>query len=160
MATAPKPDNEQSRLASLRALDVLDTSSESQFNIFVRVASLVTATPISLVSLVDASRQCFLANKGLEQTAELPRDVAFCAHTILQDGVFEVPDARMDERFADNPLVTGLPGIPFYAGASIVLEDGSRIGALCVIDRQPRKLNAQQRDVLQQLAQAAAAQLE
>jgi diguanylate cyclase (GGDEF)-like protein len=160
MVIAPKPDNEQTRLAALRALDALDTSSESQFNIFVRVASLVTAMPISLVSLVDTARQWFLANKGLEGVSELPRDVTFCAHTILQDSVFEVPDTAVDARFADNPLVTGSPGIRFYAGAPIVLEDGSRIGTLCVIDRKPRKLTAQQRDMLQQLAQAAAAQLE
>ena len=144
MLIAQKPANEPSRLAALHALDVLDTGPEAQFNILVRVAALLTGVPISLLSLIDAHRQWFKANVGLGALSETSREVAFCAHTILQDAVFEIPDARGDPRFRDNPLVTGSPGIRFYAGAPICLEDGSRIGALCVIDRQPRKLSQQQ----------------
>ncbi len=160
MLIAQKPPNEQSRLAALHALDVLDTSPEAQFNILVRVAALLTGTPISLVSLVDATRQWFKANVGLAGVTETTRDVAFCAHTILQDTVFEISDTHRDPRFRDNPLVTGAPGIRFYAGAPICLADGVRIGSLCVIDRQPRKLSQDQLEVLQELARAAAAQLE
>jgi len=160
MLIAQKPDNEQSRLASLRALDVLDSAPEAQFNTLVRSASLLTGTPVSLLSLIDTGRQWFKANTGLPGVTETSRDVAFCAHTILQDGVLEVPDARCDPRFAGNPLVTGSAAIRFYAGAPICLEDGSRVGALCVLDRTPRKLGPEQVDILWHLAQAAAAALE
>lgn len=160
MLIAQKPDNEQSRLASLRALEVLDSASEAQFNTLVRSAALLTGTPISLLSLIDTGRQWFKANTGLPGVTETSRDVAFCAHTILQDDVLEVADARIDPRFADNPLVTGLPGIRFYAGAPIRLEDGARVGSLCVIDRKPRKLAPEQLDMLRNLAQVAGAALE
>jgi diguanylate cyclase len=160
MLTAQKPDNEPSRLASLRALDVLDSAPEAQFNALVRAAAFVAGAPISLLSLVDTGRQWFKANIGLPSVTEISRDAAFCAHTILQGDVLEVPDARRDPRFADNPLVLGKPRIRFYAGAPVRLEDGSCVGSLCVIDREPRKLSAEQRDILQQLAHAAAAALE
>jgi diguanylate cyclase (GGDEF)-like protein len=160
MLIAQKPDNEQTRLASLRALDVLDTDPEAQFNTLVRSAALLTGTPIALLSLIDAGRQWFKANTGLMGVTETSRDVAFCAHTILQDEVLEVPDVRCDPRFAGNPLVTGSAAIRFYAGAPICLEDGSRVGALCVLDRKPRKLGPEQLDILRHLAHAAAAALE
>jgi len=160
MLIAEKPNNEQSRLASLRALDVLDSAPESQFNTLVRSAALLTGTPVALLSLIDTSRQWFKANTGLPGVTETSRDVAFCAHTILQDEVLEVPDVRSDPRFAGNPLVTGSAAIRFYAGASICVEDGSRVGALCVLDRRPRKLRPEQLDILRHLAQAAAAALE
>jgi len=160
MLTAKKPDNEQSRLASLRALDVLDSAPEAQFNALVCAAAHVAGTSISLLSLVDANRQWFKANFGLPGLAETTRDASFCAHTILQDDVMEVPDALRDERFVDNPLVCGGPGIRFYAGAPVRLADGSCVGSLCVIDRAPRKLTAAQLEILRQLAQAAASALE
>ncbi|MFL6600285.1 MAG: putative bifunctional diguanylate cyclase/phosphodiesterase [Steroidobacteraceae bacterium] len=160
MLIAQKPDNEQSRLASLRELDVLDSAPEAQFNTLVRSAALLSGTPVALLSLIDTSRQWFKANTGLPGLIETSRDVAFCAHTILQDGVLEIPDARSDPRFADNPLVTGSAAIRFYAGAPICLGDGSPVGALCVLDRKPRKLRAEQLDILRHLAQAAAAALE
>ena len=160
MQIAQKPDNEHSRLASLRALDVLDSAPETQFNALARAASWVTGTPVSLLSLIDADRQWLKANIGLPGVSELPRDVAFCAHTILQEGVFEVADARQDPRFVDNPLVTGEVGLRFYAGAPVCLDDGTRVGALCVIDRNPRRLTSQQSEFLAELAQAAAASFE
>src|SRR6476659_9371338 len=106
MPIAQKPDNEQARLASLRALDVLDSAPEAQFNTLVRSAALLTATPVSLLTLIDAGRQWFKANIGLPGVTETPRDVAFCAYTIQQDGVLEIPDAHRDPRFAGSPLVT------------------------------------------------------
>jgi diguanylate cyclase (GGDEF)-like protein len=157
---APKPDNEQSRLASLRALDVLDSAPEAQFNALARAAAFAANTPISLLSLIDTNRQWFKANIGLPGLSETSREAAFCAHTILQDDVLVVQDARNDPRFVDNPLVVGSPEIRFYAGAPVRLEDGSCVGSLCVIDRAPRRLSPEQLDILRQLARAAAAALE
>ncbi len=148
MQSAPLPDNEPQRLAALRALDVLDTGPEAEFDALVRTASLVCGVPISLISLIDAERQWFKANIGLPGALETPRDVAFCAHAILGDALFEVPDALVDARFADNPLVSGNPDIRFYAGAPVILSNGHHVGTLCVIDRQARRLNDMQREVL------------
>jgi diguanylate cyclase len=160
MLTAQKPDNEQTRLASLRALDVLDSAPEGQFDALVRAAAYVAGTPISLLTLVDSNRQWFKANFGLSGISQTSREAAFCAHTILQQEVLEVPDAHRDERFKDNPMVVGHPGIRFYAGAPILLADGACVGTLCVIDRSPRKLSPDQLETLRQLAMAAASALE
>ncbi|NML61004.1 EAL domain-containing protein [Massilia sp. RP-1-19] len=160
MNSAPFPHNEKERLAALQALDILDTSPEAEFDVLVRIASMTCGVPISLISLVDTERQWFKANIGLPGVSETPRDVAFCAHAILGNDLFEVPDATQDSRFADNPLVAGNPDIRFYAGAPIVLSDGNRVGTLCVIDRQPRQLDDKQREILRCLALAAAASLE
>ena len=160
MPAAPLPANEAARLKALHDLDVLDSPSEAEFDALVNVASLVCGVPYSLISLVDADRQWFKANKGLDGVSETPRSLAFCAHAILGDGVMEVPDATRDPRFSDNALVNGAPDIRFYAGAPVVLTDGSHVGTLCVVDDQPRQLDATQRQILQSLAVAAARALE
>lgn len=160
MISAPLPDNETDRIAALHALAVLDSGPEEEFDALVRAASLLCQVPISLISLVDDERQWFKANIGLPGVSETPRDVAFCAHSILDDKVFVVPDARLDPRFADNPLVAGNPDIRFYAGAPIRLNDGSRVGTLCVIDRKPKQLHPAQQEILACLAQVAAKALE
>ncbi len=160
MQAAAIPSDEVQRLAALHALDVLDSGPEEEFDALVRVASLVCGVPVSLISLVDAERQWFKANIGLPGTTETARDVAFCAHAILDDEIFVVPDAAKDQRFADNPLVSAAPDIRFYAGAPITLSDGHRVGTLCVIDRKPRTLDANQREILRSLALAAAQALE
>ena len=157
---ARRPADEDQRIAKLRGLSVLDTEAEPLFDALTRAAALVAGVPIALVSLIDTERQWFKANHGLEGTSETSRDVAFCAHAILSDSILEVNDARLDERFADNPLVTGGPGIRFYAGAPIVLHDGVRVGSLCVIDREPRVLSIDQRRVLTALAKVASEALE
>ena len=154
------PGNETERLASLRSLEILDTAAEAEFDALARAASIVCGTPISLLSLVDADRQWFKANIGLEGTSETPRDVAFCAHAILGNTLLEIPDAAADLRFHDNPLVTGYPGIRFYAGVPVVLSDGQAVGTLCVIDHEPRQLTELQQSLLQQLAVAASRSLE
>ena len=160
MKSAPVPINEHARVHALHDLEVLDTGPEAEFDALARVASMVAGTPISLISLVDSERQWFKANIGLPGASETPRDIAFCSHAILDDALFEVPDATLDERFSDNPLVTDQPDIRFYAGVPIQLSDGHRIGTLCVIDRTPRRLTDNQRDILGHLAGAAAKALE
>lgn len=152
----PFPHNEAERLARLRLLEVLDTGPEPIFDALTRTASLICDAPIALLSLVDADRQWFKSSVGLEGVSETPRELAFCAHAILQTDVMEVPDARQDTRFHDNPLVTSAPDIRFYAGAPVVMPGGQNIGTLCVIDRKPKELSAHQRAVLENLAQVAA----
>lgn len=160
MAKARLRKNEAASLAALEALQILDSNPEAGFDALVSAASAVCGVPISLISLIDAQRQWFKANIGLTGVAETPREQAFCAHAVLGDDILEIPDATLDQRFADNPLVTGEPGIRFYAGAPIRLSGGQQVGTLCVIDRQPGQLSATQREVLRQLSIAAARALE
>lgn len=158
MGSARLPPDEDARLRALAEYRVLDTGPERAFDDLVAVASLVCGTPISLVSLVDSSRQWFKARTGLDVT-ETPRDMAFCAHAILDVEPLVVPDALADPRFADNPLVLGEPRIRFYAGAPIQAADGHRLGTLCVIDREARTLTTAQIDTLRVLARQASALL-
>ncbi len=144
--------NESLVLDALRHLQILDTDREPEFDAVVCVAAQVCGTPISLVSLVDAERQWFKAEIGMDGVSETPRPVAFCAHAVLGCSILEVPDATKDSRFMDNPLVEFGPKIRFYAGAPIVLSDGSSVGTVCVIDVVPRQLTDTQRDILTKLA--------
>jgi len=149
---APIPANEAKRLAVLQRYRILDTAYEALFDEIAAVAAKVCGTPMSAVSLVDAERQWFKARVGLK-VAETTRDLAFCAHAIMDPAhLLVVNDATTDERFAANPLVTGDPNIRFYAGAPLVAPDGSAVGTLCVIDSKPRQLSVGQLDVLRQLA--------
>jgi diguanylate cyclase (GGDEF)-like protein len=152
MKTPPPPPNEAQRLATLRALGLLDTPSEERFDRITRLAQHMFEVPIVLISLVDEDRQWFKSRQGLG-AEETPRSISFCGHAILEEGLLVVPDAQEDERFADNPLVTAEPNIRFYAGCPIEAGDGSRLGTLCLIDRQPRELSAAQRVVLQDLGE-------
>lgn len=156
---APLPPDEHERLQALQACRLLDTPPEPAFDDLARIASQLCGTPIALVSLVDQDRQWFKSRIGLDAT-ETPREQAFCAHAILQHEVLVVPDATMDARFRDNPLVTGGPGIRFYAGAPLEVADGRRIGTLCVIDTVAHELGAAQREALAALARQVVAQIE
>jgi len=160
MTSAPLPPDEAQRLAALRALNVLDTPPEPVFDALTRAASRLCNAPISLVSLVDSDRQWFKARIGLEGDRETTRELSFCAHAILEAGVFEVPDACLDPRFADHPAVLDDPPVRFYGGAPIRLSNGAVVGTLCVINRVPQTLTADQRAALLDLAQATAEALE
>ena len=145
--------SEHVRLGALHAFDVLDTPPQAMFDQVVQVASLLCSVPVALISLVDSDRLYFLAHAGLD-VQEVPSERSLCNYAILTpNGLLEVCDASCDPRFADSPLVTGPPGIRFYAGAPLVTVDGDAIGTLCVIDRQPRVLTESQRVALESLAQ-------
>jgi hypothetical protein len=141
MIIAELPVDEELRLADLESYDIMDSALENDFDELVELAGQICKAPISLISLMDKDRQWFKAKKGLQEK-EAPRDLAFCAHAILQEGVMEVPDATTDTRFFDNPFVTGDLNVRFYAGAPIVSEAGHKLGTLCVIDTKPRHLTA------------------
>ncbi|MGC1598272.1 MAG: GAF domain-containing protein, partial [Candidatus Acidiferrales bacterium] len=156
---ARPPENETARLDALQRYAVLDTLPEQEFDDLSRMAALICGTPIALVSLVDVDRQWFKSNIGMEEN-QTPRDVAFCAHAILQPDVMVVPDALEDERFRNNPLVTGEPKIRFYAGAPLMTREGYALGTLCVMDRVPRQLSPEQLEALRALGRLVVAQLE
>lgn len=148
---APLPENEIERLRALHHYQVLDTPPEDDFEDIIYLASKICEVPICLVSFVDKNRQWFKAKRGL-LPCETSREHAFCGHAILDEELLIIPDARRDERFFSNPLVNGEPYIRFYAGAPLLSPGRHKLGTLCVIDRQPRKLSAFQLKALQMLA--------
>lgn len=145
------PKNETERLQALRALRLLDTAAEPQFDRYVRIARELFEVPVATVSLIDADRQWFKAQRGLD-VAETARDISFCGHAILEQDVFHIPDAQADARFADNPLVAGAPHIRFYAGCPITVPGGLAIGTLCVLDYRPRQVSTERLMALRDLA--------
>ena len=130
---------EKKRLNVLWQYDVLDTPPEALFDDLTELAARICEAPIALISLVDEDRQWFKARVGTSLT-ESSRDISFCSHAIGQPGLFIVPDATQDARFANSPLVTSDPKIRFYAGAPLISPDGYALGTLCVIDKVPREL--------------------
>lgn len=158
MTAAPLPANEADRLAALHRFDILDTPPEAEYDGLTRVAAAICGTPIAVISLLDEARQWFKARVGIAAT-ETPRDLAFCAHAILQDDLFVVPNATEDPRFCGNPLVTADPSIRFYAGMPLTTPEGYNLGTLCAIDRTPRALTPAQADALRVLARQVVAQL-
>ncbi len=160
MASVPIPDNEAARLEELHQLAILDSLPEQAYDDIALLAAQICETPIALISLVDADRQWFKATVGIDAT-ETPRDLAFCAHAILEPTqLLVVPDATKDERFASNPLVVSDPAIRLYAGAPLTTSKGHGLGTLCVIDREARHLTVQQQRALQALARQVATHFE
>ena len=157
---APLPDNENARLAALQSYGILDTLPEQEYQDIVHLASVICGVPIAVMSLVDKDRQWFKAKVGLD-AEQTERDVAFCAHALNQPNeMLVVPDASRDDRFFDNPLVTGGLKIAFYAGAPLRLDNGLVLGTLCVIDREPKVLTDVQKEALLALARQVMGQLE
>jgi two-component system, sensor histidine kinase len=151
MQEPPLPSDEDQRLAALYALKILDTAPEERFDRITRIAQQVFGVSIALVSLVDHERQWFKSRQGLDAT-QTGRDISFCGHAILDHRPLIIPDARVDARFADNPLVTADPSIRFYAGQPLTVADGQRVGTLCVIDAKPLEPTPGQIKVLKELA--------
>ncbi len=151
MQEAGLPVNEASRVEALHSLGILDTPREDRYDRYTRIAARVFDMPIALISLVDRHRQWFKSTIGFDGN-ETPREISFCGHAILGNGVFEVRDAQHDPRFRDNPLVLQAPHFRYYAGAALRLPDGHPLGTLCVIDRVPRQLSDNEKAMLENLA--------
>lgn len=156
---APLPRMETERLKVLHHYRVLDTPPEDDFDDIIFLASEICEVPICLISFIDENRQWFKAKKGLA-ACETSRDHAICAHAILNEDVLVIPDAKKDERFQNNPLVTGAPFIRFYAGAPLITPSNHILGTLCVIDREARQLNSLQLKTLPLLAKQVVKLLE
>jgi len=153
------PSNDAARVDALQKYAILDSEPEQAFDDLTLLASYVCKTPIAMISLVDEDRQWFKAKIGIS-AKETSRNIAFCSTAIQQRDVFVVPDALQDERFCTNPLVVSEPNIRFYAGAPLINEDGYALGTLCVIDRTPRNLAADQEVALKALSRLVLMQME
>lgn len=145
-----RPAEEQHRLSTLQALGLLDTPPEERFDAITSTAATLFHVPISFISLVDSNRQWFKSRYGVT-VSETPREVSFCGHAILDSEILVVNDTQQDERFHDNPLVTGEPFVRFYAGRPLAASNGARIGTLCIVDQKARSFPEEQRNLLQQL---------
>ncbi len=159
MLSASLPPDESQRVANLNDYDVLDSAAERQFDDLTHLAAQICDTPIALITLVDSDRQWFKSKVGV-QADQTSRASAFCAHAIHGKSLFVVPDALEDERFRDNPLVSGEPRVRFYAGAPLITPEGHALGTLCVIDRKPRRLTPRQAEALVTLSQQVVRLLE
>ena len=155
----PKPANEDARLRRLQEYRILDTEPEKRFDDLAYLASYICGTPVAMISLIDVDRQWMKSVVGYPPLV-LPRDISFCAHTILEPEMLVVEDATRDERFSKNPLVAKEPSVRFYAGVPIFSYDGLALGSLCVLDRTPRRLSHEQLEALKSLSRQVHDQLE
>ena len=138
------PKNENERLNELYDSGLLDTPKESDFDNLTNLAASIFDSPVSIITLIDENRQWFKSCLGLpEEITETPREISFCGHAINNPSeILVIPDARLDNVFSDNPLVTGDPKIVFYAGAPLISKNGYPLGTLCIIDFKPRKIKS------------------
>lgn len=135
------PVDESERLEALYSYNILDSAPGKKYNELVELATQICGCPIAAITFIDKDRQWFKAKVG-DKTPETPRDISFCAHTILSDEPLIIEDVAKDERFASNPDVTGGLGIRFYAGVPIYSHNKKRLGSICVIDREPRTVTS------------------
>jgi two-component system, NtrC family, sensor kinase len=156
---SPVSNQEAARIAALDRYAILDTEPEQSFDDLVILASYVCKAPIAMLSLVDEDRQWFKSKVGV-QIHETSRATSFCAHAIQQEDLFIVPDTHQDPRFKENPMVVAEPNIRFYAGAPLINEEGFALGTLCVIDREPRELDTEQKEALMSLSKLAVRTME
>jgi diguanylate cyclase (GGDEF)-like protein/PAS domain S-box-containing protein len=159
MQAPSTPSNEQARLKELAQYQILDSPEEVEFDGLTALAAQILDVPVVLVTIIDGDRQWFKSHHGLA-LRETPRDVSFCGHVVADAQPLVVPDAFVDKRFADNPLVTGEPRVRFYAGMPLSTPDGYVLGTLCAIAHQPRELTPQQRLSLDALARQVTSLLE
>lgn len=155
----PVPRTEPERLRALHALDIVDSPADAAFDRLTSLAAHATECPMALVTLLTSERQWFKSRIGVE-VAETPRSWAFCSHTILNGGLTMVEDATTDPRFRFNPLVTGEPHIRFYGAFPVLDSDGHRLGALCVLDREPRRLREREIESLRTLAELVSEEIQ
>jgi phosphoribosyl 1,2-cyclic phosphodiesterase/CheY-like chemotaxis protein len=153
------PSDEEVRLAAIRALGLWGTPPEERFDRITRLAAAVFNVPISLIALMERDREWFKSCCGVD-IREVPRDDSFCGHAIFERRPLVVGDARLDDRFADNPYVTGAPGVRFYAGYPLILSNGSCVGTLCILDTKPRDIDEAAISRLGDLAQFAVRELD
>jgi len=153
------PQDEERRQAAVDRLGLLDTDAEERFDRHARIAATALEAPVALVTLVDHDRQWYKSHVGFD-FSESARDIGFCAHTILDNEPMIVPDALLDDRFAENPAVVGDPHVRFYAGIPLHASDGSRVGAFCIVDHKPRNLTASQVRMLKDIARMVEEELE
>lgn len=156
---APVPENDDARLAALRRYNILDSAREQAYDDITSLAAFICDAPFSTITLVDQDRQWFKSEQGFG-VSETNRDDSMCACAILQTSPMIVEDTLLDERFRDNPFVTGWPGIRFYAGAPLVTGDGFVLGTVCIFDTKPRTLTSPQINSLEALARQTMAHLD
>jgi signal transduction histidine kinase/CheY-like chemotaxis protein len=156
---APLPENENERMASVRLYEILDTLPDGELDEITQVAAHICGCPIATISIIAEQRQWYKSLVGFD-AVETPRDIAFCAHTILENKPLVVEDTTKDARFSDNPVVTGGPQVRFYAGIPLTNKDGYNLGTLCVVDVKPRRLSAEQNMALGALSRHVIAHLE
>lgn len=152
-------NNEAAKLVDLHQYQILDTSAEQAFDDLAFLAAQICATPIALINLIDANRQCFKARVGLD-VKEMPVDIGFCPLCVQQRDVLIIPDTLNDERFATSPVVTSAPYVRFYAGVPLITSEGQALGTICVVDHVPRKINQKQVESLKAISRLVMKQLE
>lgn len=160
MKPVPKPTQETERLAALHRYEILDTPPEEAFDRITRLAADVLAMPLAAIHFIDRDRQWSKSAQGIPACISIDRDQSFCAHAIVHDDVMIIPDAKLDERFRDHPIVTHPPNIHFYASQPLKTPDGHAIGTLCVADTKPRNWDTRESQVLKSLSQIVVSELE
>lgn len=149
--SVPVPHNEVQRIAALKSYDILDSLPEKSFDDLAQLAAIICETPGAMITFVDSDRLWYKSMIGFVAN-EVPRELSFCAHAIMDHEVMVVEDATKDERFAGNPLVASWPLVRFYAGSPLRTPDGEALGSVCVVSQEPRSITAQQRQALRLLA--------